>query len=127
MTITVILGLAGAAQAADAASEPAPAGGSFVPGCVAALSAGSHTVTLDVDGTPREVIVHIPDVDVSVRLPAVVAFHGYSSFATDLEAVSGLSERADGGASWSPTRKPWATRPNGTSPATEGMTDETSR
>jgi polyhydroxybutyrate depolymerase len=96
-TITVILGLAGTAQAADAASEPAPAGGSFVPGCVPALTAGSHTVTLDVDGTPREVIVHIPDVDVSVRLPAVVAFHGYSSFAMDLEAVSGLSERADGG------------------------------
>ena len=96
-TITVILGLACAAQAADATSEPAPAGGSFAPGCVPALTAGSHTVTLTVDGTPREVIVHVPDIDLGVRLPAVVAFHGYSSFATDLEATSDLSARADDG------------------------------
>jgi polyhydroxybutyrate depolymerase len=95
-TITVILGLTGAAQAVDATSDAAPAG-SFVPGCVPALTAGSRSVTLDVDGTPREVIVHVPDVDLGVRWPAVVAFHGFSSFATDLEATSDLSARADDG------------------------------
>ena len=54
-------------------------------------------MTLAVDGTPREVIVHVPDVDLGRPVPAVVAFHGYSSFATDLEATSDLSARADDG------------------------------
>jgi polyhydroxybutyrate depolymerase len=45
----------------------------------------------------REVIVHLPGAAVGQRLPAVVAFHGYSSFAADLETVSGLSSLAEEG------------------------------
>lgn len=114
--ITAVLGLAGAAQAAGGTSDPAPAGGSFVPGCVPAFAAGSQTVTIDAGGTPRDVIVHLPLTDPGVGLPAVVAFHGYSSFASDLEAVSGLSTLADEGgfvvaypqALGSPTAWHWA-------------------
>jgi polyhydroxybutyrate depolymerase len=96
--ITIILGLASAAQAVDTASDLAPGGDGDVPGCVPVLPAGSQNVTLTIDGRPREVIVHVPDADLGSRLPAVVAFHGFSSFATDMELVSGLSDLADDGA-----------------------------
>jgi polyhydroxybutyrate depolymerase len=65
------------------------------PACVPMLAAGSQTVALEIGGRPRDVIVHIPAALTHERWPAVVAFHGYSSFAKDLEAVSGLSALAD--------------------------------
>jgi polyhydroxybutyrate depolymerase len=89
--------MAGAAHGASAPPVPASPAASVDPGCVPALKAGSQTVTIDVGGTPRGIIIHVPDADPGLQLPAVVAFHGYSSFATELEAVSGLSALADEG------------------------------
>jgi polyhydroxybutyrate depolymerase len=59
------------------------------------LVPGSQVVTLDLDGIAREVIVHVPTSAAGGTLPAVVAFHGFSAFASDLEATSGLSDLAD--------------------------------
>jgi polyhydroxybutyrate depolymerase len=90
-----LLVTSGAAQAASGANVLASPGGFEMPDCIPSLMAGSQTLTIDVNGTPREVIVHIPQTDTGMRLPAVVAFHGYSSFARDLEDVAGLSALAD--------------------------------
>jgi polyhydroxybutyrate depolymerase len=95
IAISAVMGLAGASQGADATSDPAAPGDPFVPVCVPALAAGSQTMTIDVDGSQREVIVHVPAQGDGARLPAVLAFHGWSSFASDLEATSGLSDLAD--------------------------------
>jgi polyhydroxybutyrate depolymerase len=91
----LVLTMTGIAPGTLGASSTSPGADAVTPGCVPVLSVGSQTVTLDVEGTPRGVIVHIPPVAASTRVPAVVAFHGFSSFATDLEAVSGLSTLAD--------------------------------
>jgi polyhydroxybutyrate depolymerase len=66
-------------------------------GCGTVLQAGSQVLTIDVDGTPREVIVHLPPdaPDRPDRPPAVIAFHGYGSSAAAMESVTGLSRLAD--------------------------------
>jgi polyhydroxybutyrate depolymerase len=61
---------------------------------VPTLTAGRHTLRLDVEGTPREVIVQVPAVDVGTLPPAVIAFHGYTAHARQLEETSGLSDLA---------------------------------
>jgi polyhydroxybutyrate depolymerase len=63
--------------------------------CVPTIAAGSQTVSVTVDETIREAIVHVPPGEPSVGWPAVIAFHGYTAFADQLEGTSGLSERAD--------------------------------
>jgi polyhydroxybutyrate depolymerase len=71
--------------------------GAVDPACQPALRIGSQTVGIDVDGTPREVIIHVPATGDGQRLPAVIAFHGFSALATQLEVTSGLSTLADEG------------------------------
>jgi polyhydroxybutyrate depolymerase len=83
----------GAGGGVDVASPAASAGGE----CVPRVPAGSQTLTLDVDGGPREVIVHVPASTGGSRLPAVIAFHGFSAHASELEVTSGLSALADAG------------------------------
>jgi polyhydroxybutyrate depolymerase len=73
---------------ADPAASPAPS-------CQPTLSIGTQSVTLDVDGESREVIIHVPGIASGSRPPAVVAFHGYTALASQLEETSGLSELAD--------------------------------
>ena len=86
----------------DAPGSIDPAGSIDEPGavdvaCQPSLSVGSQTLDIDVDGTQREVIIHVPAAGGGRRLPAVVAFHGFSAFAAQLEATSGLSALADEG------------------------------
>lgn len=92
-----LLSLAGVANGASATPEPPSPGAQIGPdtACIPALPVGSQTVALDVDGGPRDIIIHIPPSAQGERVPAVVAFHGFSSFAADLEATSGLSALAD--------------------------------
>jgi polyhydroxybutyrate depolymerase len=78
--------LAGGGGAADPATDSET--------CLPTLAAGGSTLTLDVDGTRREVIVQVPVVEPGVRPPAVIAFHGYTSYAVELEESSGLSPLA---------------------------------
>jgi polyhydroxybutyrate depolymerase len=61
---------------------------------VPTLAAGRHDLRLDVEGTPREVIVQVPVVDVGTLPPAVIAFHGFTAHAWQLEETSGLSDLA---------------------------------
>jgi polyhydroxybutyrate depolymerase len=87
---------------ADARSSIDAAGSTFEPSAVDAacqptLQVGSQTLGFDVDGTPREVIIHVPASGDGRRLPAVVAFHGFSALASQLEVTSGLSALADEG------------------------------
>ena len=86
-----------AAGPASPAAAPATASppGFAAPACVPALAAGSHTLSLDVDGWPREAIVHVPAMATGSRPPAVIAFHGYTAYADQLEVTSGLSRLAD--------------------------------
>ena len=63
--------------------------------CQPTLAAGRSTITIDAQGTPREVIVHVPTMEPGARLPAVIAFHGYTAHAWQLEETSGLSDLAD--------------------------------
>jgi polyhydroxybutyrate depolymerase len=64
--------------------------------CLSSLSPGRHVLTFDVDDTPRQVIVQVPGVAPGVRPPGIVAFHGYTAHAWQLEETSGLSAVADG-------------------------------
>jgi polyhydroxybutyrate depolymerase len=77
------------------AAAPTAMASSSDPACLPDLDPGRHALTLEVDGTPRDVIVQVPPSNAGVRSPAVVAFHGYTAHATQLEATSGLSALAD--------------------------------
>jgi polyhydroxybutyrate depolymerase len=97
-----LMGMAGALLAAAGAvtaeteASPAPSGaGEDGPSCLPALSAGSQTLTIEVDDQARGVIVHVPASHARGLAPGVIAFHGYSSYATDLEATSQLSALSD--------------------------------
>jgi polyhydroxybutyrate depolymerase len=61
------------------------------------LVAGDHTLRLDVDGTQREVLVHVPPRASSgeARLPLLLAFHGYTATADELARSAALSGPAD--------------------------------
>jgi polyhydroxybutyrate depolymerase len=63
--------------------------------CQPTLAVGHSTISLDVGGTPREVIVQVPSAASGSRLPAVIAFHGYTAHAWQLEETSGLSDLAE--------------------------------
>jgi polyhydroxybutyrate depolymerase len=90
-TATLALGLLGSATTL-AQPSPAPAGNDGL--CQPGLAPGHHVLELDIAGTPREVIVDVPESRRGVRPPAVIAFHGYSSYADQLEATSGLGRIA---------------------------------
>jgi polyhydroxybutyrate depolymerase len=62
--------------------------------CQPELTPGHHVLELDVAGTPREVIVEIPSLEPGERPAAVIAFHGFSSHADQLEETAGLSPLA---------------------------------
>lgn len=85
----------GAARGATAAPRPGATAAPLELACVPVLAAGSHVVDLDVDGSAREVIIHVPASGAGATLPAVVALHGYSASSSQLEATSGLSALAD--------------------------------
>src|SRR5262245_34676674 len=52
-------------------------------------------VTLDVNGTKRLVLVHVPLGHIGDLLPVVFAFHGFNETAANLEKVTGTSRFAD--------------------------------
>jgi poly(3-hydroxybutyrate) depolymerase len=60
---------------------------------------GNYSETIDVDGTPRHFILHVPTgYDASpkgVPIPLVVALHGFTQNATEFEVYSGLDKDAD--------------------------------
>jgi len=78
---------AGAAVTSGPPSAAAP--------CVPSLAAGDQRLSIDARGTSRDVIVHVPAATSGGRLAAVIAFHGYSADASQLETTSGLSGLAD--------------------------------
>ncbi len=78
-------------SSADLATPAASPGAT----CQPTLPAGRSTITLDVQGTPREIIVHVPAMEPGARPPAVIAFHGYTAHAWQLEETSGLSDLAE--------------------------------
>ena len=77
--------------ATTALATPATAGAA----CRASLTAGRHTLEVEVAGTRRHVILQVPHVAPDVRPAAVIAFHGYTAHAWQLEETSGLSDLAD--------------------------------
>jgi polyhydroxybutyrate depolymerase len=90
VTALALLGLASLAAPAMAAPSA-----STEPDCQPSLAPGRHVLSLDVASGPREVIVQVPESTPGVRPPAVIAFHGYSSHAIEIEETSGLSDLAD--------------------------------
>jgi polyhydroxybutyrate depolymerase len=58
---------------------------------------GEHTLAVDVDDIPREVMIHVPPAASrpGARLPLVIAYHGYSAYASQLAASLGLGQVAD--------------------------------
>jgi polyhydroxybutyrate depolymerase len=90
-SVTLALVLLGSATTlAQPSSAPAASHGF----CQPALAPGRHVLDLVVAGTPREVIVEVPSVAPGVRPPAVIAFHGYSAHADQLEETARLSPLA---------------------------------
>lgn len=88
---TLALVLLGSATAlAQPSSAPAASGNT----CLPALAPGNHVLQLDVAGTSREVVVQVPSLAPGVRPAAVIAFHGYSAHADQLEETTGLSPLA---------------------------------
>ncbi len=85
----------GSAAAEGASPSFAPSGGPVGP--CRQLVPGDHTLAIDVDGISREVIVHVPPAasQPGARLPLVIAFHGYSAYASQLAASLGLGPVAD--------------------------------
>jgi polyhydroxybutyrate depolymerase len=98
VAVLALVSFVGASSAVGATAPPsgaAAASPSAEPTCVPTLAPGNHSLDLDINGTPREVIVQVPAVETGARPPAVIAFHGYTSHAWQIEATSGLSGRAD--------------------------------
>lgn len=80
----------------------AVAAGTLIPdvgaaaGCRKPSVAGSHPVTLMVDGTSRAALVHVPLGPAgAARLPLVLALHGVGGTGAGMENYSGLSAVAD--------------------------------
>jgi polyhydroxybutyrate depolymerase len=96
---SVVPGAAGSPDAAGSpgalVASPADLAASPAATCQPALATGRSILTLEVDGTPREVIVHLPSAAAGPRLPAVIGFHGYTAHAWQLEETSGLSDLAE--------------------------------
>lgn len=60
------------------------------------LPAGTSEETLDVNGTKRSYLLHLPKgYDANKPTPVVLAFHGWKETAATMEADSGLSDKAD--------------------------------
>jgi polyhydroxybutyrate depolymerase len=74
---------------------------STAPGTAACrnLVPGEYSIHVDVDGTTREVLVHVPPVasEPAPRMPLVIAFHGYSAYAWQLAETARLGPMADAG------------------------------
>lgn len=75
-------------------------GGPMVHGVLAAeealLRAGDHRRSVEVGGTRRSYLVHVPPrVDPTTATPVVVAFHGGGANADTMVVFSGLNETAD--------------------------------
>lgn len=62
----------------------------------AALAAGNHTCTLEVDGRTRSYLVHVPArYDRGKPTPVVLVFHGAFTNATVTTVLTGLNAKAD--------------------------------
>jgi polyhydroxybutyrate depolymerase len=61
------------------------------------LIPGEYPSEVDVDGLPREVLVHVPPAasEPGARLPLVIAYHGYSAYAWQLAESARLGPVAD--------------------------------
>ncbi|HTV60489.1 MAG TPA: PHB depolymerase family esterase [Verrucomicrobiae bacterium] len=56
----------------------------------------ANAQTIEIDGTPREFLVHVPPGYVSShRVPLVLVLHGATQSAANIEKMSGMDERAD--------------------------------
>lgn len=91
----LVLGSASALAQPSSAPATSAAGAGIEDACRSALATGRHVLDLDVAGTPRKVIVQVPTLAPGVRPAAIIAFHGYSAHADQLEATTGLSPLAD--------------------------------
>jgi polyhydroxybutyrate depolymerase len=93
LTAALALALLGSTPIpAEAQPSVAPTAGD-VP-CLALLAAGNQVMSLEVDGTLRQAIVEVPSLPPGMRPAAVIAFHGYSAHADQLEETAGLSPLA---------------------------------
>src|SRR5262245_57930478 len=90
LVAVLVLGPAAIAMGASTSPSLSP-----VSGCD--LIPGEHTFDVDVDGTTREALVHVPPAALSpgARLPLVLAFHGYSAHDWQLAATARLGPIAD--------------------------------
>jgi polyhydroxybutyrate depolymerase len=91
----LLLAPAGAVDGASPSTIPSPLP-SPAPAC-ANLFPGEYTITIDVAGLSREVLVHVPPAVATpgARLPLVIGFHGYTSYAWQLSETARLSAAAD--------------------------------
>jgi polyhydroxybutyrate depolymerase len=89
---SLVLGAAGSAgpTASTAATLPPAA-------TCRDLVPGDHTIHVDVDGTMRDALIHVPPAAAAAgaRLPLVIGFHGYSASDTQLAASAQLGPIAD--------------------------------
>jgi polyhydroxybutyrate depolymerase len=86
-----VLPLASAGVTASAVPPSAPTAACWT------LSAGDQTIRFEVDGTTREVLVHVPPLSRRpvTGMPLVIAFHGYSATARQLADTALLDPIAD--------------------------------
>ena len=83
----MLLGELCAVGRADAEAKTAAA-------CDTTLRAGTQSVNLDVDGTARNYLIHVPKEHARERLPLIIALHGRGETAEQLAAYSVLSTLA---------------------------------
>jgi len=63
--------------------------------CFAVRCFPSDEVTLNVEGTKRLFLLHVPPGHSTSPMPVVIAFHGFNETAANLEKVTGTSNFAD--------------------------------
>lgn len=76
------------------AAQPSPATSAVA---CSTLVPGDVDATIDVDGTSREVLIHVPPAAAGPGdgLPLVIAFHGFGAYAPQLATTSQLDPLAD--------------------------------
>lgn len=83
------------AAATEAEGGSAPPSGPPASAC-ASLVPGEYTIQVDVDGTAREVLVHVPALAPgSAPVPLVIGYHGYTATAPQLAQTAALGASAD--------------------------------
>ncbi len=89
-TVALVLSAATAGRASGERAERLP--GICSP---ETLSRGDHLLDVDVAGTSRQVLVHLPPFSGNGRIPLVLAFHGSGGSGPAMAAYSGFSRLAD--------------------------------